>query len=1031
MQSETNYTGRALLKIEFYDYDRRGGFAGVPIECFQSDIHTGQFDWVKEIVSGTAPEGTVSVALICSSEGMETGSGSSVVNFDDGIVVAGRNLLRNLSFEDNDGEWLGEAAYWEKSGNAASNGTIEANAHQGSWAFNIGNDYGPSNASGYCSQVLRDSNNPGNPYSVTPGEVITFSMWMMGEANYTGNAFLKIEFYDNADNLLEAFTSASHTGEFGYLQEVVTGVAPEGAVKAVLVCSSEGMETGSGYSAVNFDDGQVVVQPPMLPKEVINLNGTWEVEPSQAGIEPTTFNYTTSVPGLVDLASPSIPDVIDYNAYDYFWYRKTFTLTPSQKHSHAFLKIDQARYGTDVWLNGSYLGNYIGCYTSHKYDATDVINYDGENVLLVRVGQKRKLVELHPESAVGYDYEENYFVPGIWGDVSLVLVNNPIIERVQIIPHIDTNTAEARITIKNLEVITQNITVSSQIFEKLTGNPSSDKITTDYTISPLEEKVFTLNLPITDMQLWSPDNPFLYRLVSEIKLGEIEADTLTTTFGMREFKIVGSDFYLNNNRVFLKGGNIAFHRFLSDPDKSNLPWDETWIKKVLIDIPKAHNFNFFRIHMGHVYNKWYDIADEYGIMLEDEWAFRAPVVYPYEWGSGPGYGSEEQIRQEFTQWLYDNCNHPSIIIWDAQNEPHDGGEQSIDIIRKIIIPEMKQIDPTRPWECGINAGLDFEPGAWNPVDFSEDHPYIYSQGPVLNAQNFGYARSIDGMVNSEEPTLLNEYLWFFLKKNGEPAGCTWAVLTRWLGEDSTNEQRLEYQAFLASELSELWRRLDIDGIAPFVYLSNEGGCTSNWFTGNIVNPEVKPIMAALKDAFAPFGVSIELWDRHFFKNETKDINVYIFNDYAIDKSGTLRCRIVDKNDAEVINIGDYSINVPASQTLIQSISWIMPSIPGTYWLKAELIEGSEVVATSKKIVHVFDQPDTPSNLLDAKIMVYDPDNEILNYLISLGLNAINYDSTQLFQQDILILGEGALLDTNYNSRIEDITNFVKEGHSLI
>ncbi len=987
-------------------------------------------------MTGTAPAGTVSVAVICSSEGMQEGFGSSVVSFDDGEVIVSKNLLLNLSFEDNDGQWLGEADYWEKGGITATIGTIPVNAHQGAWAFNIGNDGGPVNASGYCLQVLRDPVNSDNLYPIALGEVVTFNMWMMGETSYLGNAILKVEFYgyDRRDGYqgapLQTATSASHTGSFPYLKETVTGTAPAGTVSVAVICSSEGMPSGSGFSAVNFDDGRAIVQSPMLPKEVINLNGTWQLEPSVSDAQPPTFNHTVCVPGLADLATPPITDVTDYDAYDYFWYRKTFTLTPSQQHNKAFINIEQSRYGTDVWLNGNYLGNYIGCYTSCKYDATEAIDYNGENVLLLKVGQKRKLAELHPESAVGYDYEEDYFLPGIWGDTSLILANNPIIERVQIIPHIDTATAEARITVKNLEAITQNITLSSRVFEKSTTNPASDEITTNYAISPLEEKTLILNLPISDMQLWSPDNPFLYNLVSKVKIADTEADTLTTTFGMREFKIVGSDFYLNNNRIFLKGGNIVFHRFLPDPNRAELPWDDAWIKKVLIDIPQEHNFNFFRMHMGHAYNKWYAIADEYGIMLEDEWPFRSPVIYPYEWGPGSGYGTTEQIRQEFTQWLYDNWNHPSIIIWDAQNEPHDGGEKSRGIIRDIIIPEMKQVDETRPWECGMNPGVDFKPGGWNPIDFSEDHPYIYSKGPVLNNDNFGYSRSIDGMANSNEPALLNEFIWFWLKENGETGNFSGCEVLRWLGRNSTNEQRLEHQAFLASELSELWRRVDIDGIAPFCYLSSSSAGTTNWFTGDIADPGVKPIMAALKDAYAPFGVSIELWDRHFLPEEERTINVYLFNDTTQPKSGTLNYKITSQDGLEVLFEGNTAVSVPVTDMVIQPIDWTLPAATGTYYLKAELIENSNVVATSKKIAHVC-QTTIPSNLSSAKIMVYDPDNEMLDYLVSLDLNAVTYDSATLSQQDILILGEGALLDTDYTSRIQEITDFTKAGHSLI
>ncbi|MCK4947980.1 MAG: discoidin domain-containing protein, partial [Candidatus Aureabacteria bacterium] len=745
--------------------------------------------------------------------------------------------------------------------------------------------------------------------------------------------------------------------------------------------------------SLSFFLAQAIAQPSFSARGIISLDGIWQLEASDK--RPETWQHSVLVPGLVDIAEPPV----NWETQKCFWYKKTFTLTPSQTRGHAFLKIGQSKYGTEVWLNEKYMGSYIGCYTSHKYNATKAINYNGENTLIVKVGLKKDLPKI---GAVGGDHEKKSYIPGIWGDVSLILTQNPIIERVQIIPHIDNNTAEARITLKNLEKTNQNIVLSSKIIEKISDLPASDSVNTNCSLTALEEKTFTINLPISNMELWSPEYPFLYNLVSRVKSGNKEIDTETTTFGMREFKIVGSDFYLNGKRIFLKGSNIAFHRFLSDPDRKSLPWDEKWIKKVLIDIPKEHNFNFFRNHLGQMYNKWYDIADEYGMLIQNEWLFWVIT------------GTEKQIRKEFTQWLYDNWNHPSIIIWDALNESHT--DPRSDKVTQVIIPEMKALDPTRPWEG---------------VDFFEDHPYIYSLGMVLNDQEFGFSRSIDDLKNSSTPTLLNEFIWFWLDKNGQPTSLLREVLPRWLGKNSNSQQRFAHQAQLASDLCELWRRLDIDGIAPFVYLSSEGGCTSNWFTGDIADPGIKPIMSALKNAFAPFGISIELWDRHFFPEEKRSINVYIFNDTYQNKSGVLNCRITNKDGSREFFEKSMNLTVPGNGKRIENVAWTMPSGAGAYYIRAELIEDSKVVAVSKKIAHIY-KPVVPDNLFSAKIMVYDPDDEILNYLTSAGLkNVSNYNSSRLSGQDILILGEGTLLDDNYNSRMEEISDFVKEGHSLI
>jgi len=59
------------------------------------------------------------------------------------------------------------------------------------------------------------------------------------------------------------------------------------------------------------------------------------------------------------------------------------------------------------------------------------------------------------------------------------------------------------------------------------------------------------------------------------------------------------------------------------------------------------------------------------------------------------------------------------------------------------------------------------------------------------------------------------------------------VLERWLGPGFTREELIERQSFLAQELVELFRRMSVSAIQPFVYISNNGGPTANWFIGDI------------------------------------------------------------------------------------------------------------------------------------------------------------------------------------------------------
>ncbi len=213
------------------------------------------------------------------------------------------------------------------------------------------------------------------------------------------------------------------------------------------------------------------------------------------------------------------------------------------------------------------------------------------------------------------------------------------------------------------------------------------------------------------------------------------SDKINRSFGMRDFSRNGKFFYLNGDQYILRGTNITLQRFFEDPDSRDLVWNREWVKKLLIDIPKQLDWNMMRICVGIVPDFWYDLADEYGIMFQNEWLY---------WQN---HGWNDQIRKEYTDWVWTDGCHPSIAIWDAINENED------DYIGNFLIPELKKLDPTRVWDAGYMTGNSMvqdemdEPhpyqGPWNvPVKEFEMHPYPLGD---LNYQAWYYSGSRKGL----------------------------------------------------------------------------------------------------------------------------------------------------------------------------------------------------------------------------------------------------------------------------------------------
>ena len=82
---EVGYTGKASLKVEFYDYDVRKGFSAGPLKTYQSVKLSEVVEWEEIIVKAKAPKKTVSVVVRGCSE--EMSKGSKFVFFDEGLVI--------------------------------------------------------------------------------------------------------------------------------------------------------------------------------------------------------------------------------------------------------------------------------------------------------------------------------------------------------------------------------------------------------------------------------------------------------------------------------------------------------------------------------------------------------------------------------------------------------------------------------------------------------------------------------------------------------------------------------------------------------------------------------------------------------------------------------------------------------------------------------------------------------------------------------------------------------------------------------
>jgi len=705
------------------------------------------------------------------------------------------------------------------------------------------------------------------------------------------------------------------------------------------------------------------------PRIVISLNGTWEFDQTTTAFPPEKFTRTIPVPGLVHLAEPKIveydkffkrPDKPvakeQFNLYNldytprYSWYRRKVFIPKELENKEGMITIKKSQYMTQVYINGMDMGSSMACYTPIEFTVNKAIKFGADNEILIRVGER---IWLPAEAAGGTDKEKEHYLPGIWDDVLLSFTGNIRINRLLVLPSV----ADKKITIK-----TQiRSLIPAQIFY---GDPMSDSINLEVVIT---EKVtgktvatgeckfsakrdnlseMTFEIPFSDFKSWTPDNPFLYIATERLRSGNGMSDEISHQFGMRDFTAKGKFFYLNGEKYFLRGTNITLQRFFEDPDCSNLVWDKEWVKKLLVTYPKQLNWNAMRICVGIVPDFWYDIADENGLLLQNEWLY---------WQN---HGWDEEIRKEYTDWVWSDGNHPSIAIWDAINENTDM------FIGNSLIPELKKLDPTRIWDAGY-----MREGIMKTDEMDEPHPYqtriIYSEKGLESTSyplgNLDYKPGILKMIREAGvPQLANEYGWIWLWRNGLPSKLTVDTYDYYLGPNSTPEQNREFQAYLL-QLETEWLRSEpsLAGVLAFCYLANNYGYTGDWFTGNIKDLEPAPALNWFADAFAPSAIFINLTDERYVKQaiphhpgEKLSFKLAKINDLSLNVSGKITLSVLNSEGKPVSNkIIPVVLTSFDRSSLEEEIS--LPAKPGGYLLLAEfLADGKKVAVISRRYIKV-------------------------------------------------------------------------------
>lgn len=578
-------------------------------------------------------------------------------------------------------------------------------------------------------------------------------------------------------------------------------------------------------------------------------------------------------------------DGISRQKRNYFWYHRLFRL--SAHRTYALLKIGKAQFGAAVYLNGRKIGEHLPCFTAAYFDISKALRWNGTNELTIRVGAHPGVL---PSSvSAGTDFEKNRWTPGIYDDVSVMAFDGPGITSVQAAPKIESSQVIVQTELHNFGAKPMTTTLQQTVSESKTGQVVGFAKKVRVTLGPGQVRLVQQTVAISKPHLWSPESPFLYRIKTRTT-----SDSSNTRFAMREFHFdtVTQRAYLNGHPYFLRGSNIALHRFFEDPESGTLPWNESWLQRLLVDVPRSLHWNSFRFTIGPVPDRWLQIADEAGLLIQNE--YMVWVGHPEPTGPYQHRYDVDEMKLEFTEWMRDNWNHPSVVIWNASNE-----SWVPDFTYKII-PQVRTLDlSNRPWGNGYSPPS----GSNDPMD---DHPYLFVDTASSGRWQFRMT-DLEGMqglaVNSTtsqtgHALLLNEYGWLWLNRDGSPTLLTNKLYPLLLESDSTAEQRFATQAYLLAGETEYWRaHRRYAGVLHFVYLtaSAPDAFTADHFVDLQALTLEPHFLDYMKQAFKPLGVYINFWHEDLRPDADKLLTVLMVNDDPQMRNGTLRLDFVDEH----------------------------------------------------------------------------------------------------------------------------------------
>ena len=344
----------------------------------------------------------------------------------------------------------------------------------------------------------------------------------------------------------------------------------------------------------------------------------------------------------------------------------------------AVLEFDGAMADPHVYINGKLAGHWAYGYNAFRVDAAPYLK-KGKNEISVSLNNREESSRWYPGGGL---YRPVQLVTN--ADVATI---NPwgCYFRTESIAN-----GKAEVSIcTNINNVDKTLSIENQLVD------AAGKVVAQFKYGDFDAQGNVVKkLTVDNAQLWSPETPYLYKLVTRLYRNKKLIDQTQQKVGIRTVRVAQYDgFQLNGVSRKIKG--VCLHHDLGPlgaaVNKAALIRQIRTMKDMGCDaIRTAHNMP----------STWQmEVCDSMGMMVMaesfDMW------IYP-KCKNGYALNFKEWADKDMENLVLNHRNHPSIVMWSIGNEiPEQWSEEGRDI-SKHLQDICHKLDPTRP----VTQGMD-------------------------------------------------------------------------------------------------------------------------------------------------------------------------------------------------------------------------------------------------------------------------------------------------------------------------------------